>query len=92
MKGAQASFNFTGRGLRIYGATGPGDNNYTVTLDPKSAKPNTTSLAVANATEGRTELFAYDGHFGSHEVLITNEGSGLLLDLFVVETALGAEK
>jgi hypothetical protein len=81
-----------GSGLWIYGATGPSDNNYTVTIDPTSAQPFTQSYSTANETEGRTLLFGADNlAYAEHEVLITNEGSGLLLDMFVVQLEIAAE-
>ncbi|TXT10541.1 hypothetical protein VHUM_02046 [Vanrija humicola] len=86
VNGAQASFNFTGSALHIYGGTGA-NPNYTVTLDGAE-----TSLTTANNTAGRTALYGNDSlPFAPHTVQITNHGGGLLLDLFVVGTQLGGD-
>jgi hypothetical protein len=85
--GAQASFNFTGSGVWVYGAVGPAASNYTVSVDG-AAQAGT---ATANATEGRTLLYSATNLSGSaHELVLTNQGSGLVLDMVVVEVELGA--
>lgn len=81
----------TGTGLWVYGATGS-TSNYTITLDPKAAQPFTQSFSTANATEGRTLLYGADNlAYAEHEVVIVNQGNGLLLDLFVTQVEIGAE-
>ncbi|WOO83127.1 uncharacterized protein LOC62_04G006608 [Vanrija pseudolonga] len=86
VSGAQASFNFTGSALQIFGGTGA-NPNYTVSIDN-----NPSTLTTANNTAGRTLLYGNDSlPFVPHTVQITNHGGGLLLDLFVVGTKLGGD-
>lgn len=81
-----------GSSIAVYGAAGPDASNYTVTIDPSSKQPFTTSLQTKNATEGRTLLYSSDELSNTkHEIEITNAGSGLLLDLFVVGMELGGD-
>ncbi|KAK1926021.1 hypothetical protein DB88DRAFT_537969 [Papiliotrema laurentii] len=88
--GTTVSLNFTGSGITLLGAGGPSGTNYTVTLDPTSAQPFTQSYTTPNATDGRTVLFNTDGlSAGKHTLEIENLGSGLLVDLAVINLDLG---
>lgn len=73
--------------MAIYGAVGPGAVNYTVSVDSAVQ----TIISTQNATSGRTLLYSNSSLGDSpHQAVITNQGSGLLLDLVVFEAQLGA--
>lgn len=82
-----ANVNFTSSFLAIYGAVGPDAVNYTVSIDSSTQ----TFTNTQNATTGRTLLYS-NSSLGNthHQAVITNYGSGLLLDLFVFTAELGA--
>lgn len=80
-----------GSAIAVYGATGPdASTNYTITLDPSAKQPYTTALQTQNATEGRTLLYSTNElSNAAHQIEITNQGGGLLLDLDVVGMDIG---
>jgi hypothetical protein len=93
--GAKASLNFTSTSLWIYGFVGPSSpSNYSITIDPLSAHPFSQSYSTQNtsSSSGRTLLYGTTGlTYAEHTVEITNWGSGLGLDLVVINAELGAD-
>lgn len=98
--GAKASLNFTSTSLWIYGFVGPSSpSNYSITIDPLSAHPFSQSYSTQNTSSGsgsgsgRTLLYGTTGlRYAEHTVEITNWGSGVGLDLVVINAELGADE
>lgn len=80
-----------GSAVTLYGAGGPTDTSYSITLDPSSQTPFTQTYSTPNVTDGRTVLFQMEGlNQARHTLELENLGSGLLLDAAVVTVPLGA--
>ncbi|OXG89871.1 hypothetical protein C345_01954 [Cryptococcus neoformans A2-102-5] len=95
IQGASFAFNFTASSAWIYGASGPSSSttNYTTTLDGASSShtaENTTSSDNALG-QGRTLLWSAQGleEGEAHKVELRNEGSGVGVDLVVLEVDVG---
>ncbi|RSH82819.1 hypothetical protein EHS25_005809 [Saitozyma podzolica] len=99
--GAKASLNFTSTSLWIYGFVGPSSpSNYSITIDSLSAHPFSQSYSTQNtsfgsgssSSSGRTLLYGTTGlTYAEHTVELTNWGSGVGLDLVVINAELGAD-
>ncbi|ORY29306.1 hypothetical protein BCR39DRAFT_532216 [Naematelia encephala] len=81
-----------GSSVWIYGFTSS-TPNYTLTIDPSSSQPYTTSLSNGNTTANeRALLFSSEElAYTQHEVVLENQSGGLGVDLVVVGFEGGAE-
>ncbi|WVQ80956.1 hypothetical protein IAT38_003063 [Cryptococcus sp. DSM 104549] len=90
-QGASFAFNFTTTAVWIYGAAGPSadSSNVTVTLD---GTPTTISPTNTTDAGGRTLLWSQQGleEGKVHNVEVQNEGSGVGVDMVVLEYDIGS--
>lgn len=95
IQGASFAFNFTASSAWIYGAVGPSSSatSYTITLDGTSSSHTAENTTSSDNTlgQGRTLLWSAQGldEGKLHEVELRNEGSGVGVDLVVLEVDVG---
>lgn len=95
IQGASFTFNFTASSAWIYGAAGPSSSatNYTITLDGTSSSHTAENTTSSDNTlgQGRTLLWNAQGleEGKVHKVELKNEGSGVGVDLVVLEVDVG---
>ncbi|WVO23416.1 uncharacterized protein IAS62_004769 [Cryptococcus decagattii] len=95
IQGASFAFNFTASSAWIYGAAGPSSSatNYTITLDGTSSSHTAENTTSSDNTlgQGRTLLWSAQGleEGKVHKVELKNEGSGVGVDLVVLEVDVG---
>ena len=83
--------------ITIYGSGGTSGANYTVTIDPSSTQPFTQSYSQPGTgkdfpTERIVIYNSTELTYAPHQLKITNNGPGLLLDVAVLNLQLGADE
>ncbi|TYJ52738.1 hypothetical protein B9479_006633 [Cryptococcus floricola] len=91
-QGASFALNFTSPAIYIYGIAGPSSTNYTISLDGTTTSHSLSgNNSDTSVDDGRTLLWSQSGlETGKvHQVELTNEGSGVGVDLVVLEVDVG---